>query len=68
VSLSAWVAQPYMASCGAAKAYLMALGEALHQVMVFLMTPGALPGAVGSLFKKMMGRALGLGAPASAHP
>jgi short-subunit dehydrogenase len=129
-SLSGWMAQPYMAAYGAAKAYLMALGEALHQelkdkgvdvsvlspgptqtpmmvatgidfaamgmsimqpgavaeaglaalgrqphavpglrnrMMVFFMTRVLSRGAVGALFKKMMGRALGLGAPAAAR-
>jgi short-subunit dehydrogenase len=130
-SLSGWMAQPYMAAYGAAKAYVIALGEALHQelkdkgvdvsvlspgptqtpmmvatgidfaamgmaimqpeavaatglaalghrahavpglrnqVMVFFMTRVLSRGAVGALFKRMMGRALGLGAqPAAAR-
>jgi short-subunit dehydrogenase len=125
-SLSGWMPQPYMAHYGAAKAYVMALGEGLYQEMkdkgvdVCVLSPGptqtpmlagtgidfsamgmavmppapvaragldalghsahAIPGlrnrmtvffmtrvmsrgVVGWLFKKMMGRALKLGAP-----
>jgi len=32
-SLSGWAGQPYMAHYGAAKAYILSLGEALHQEM-----------------------------------
>jgi short-subunit dehydrogenase len=45
-SLSGWMAQPYMAHYGAAKAYVMALGEGLHQEMkdkgvdVSVLSPG----------------------------
>jgi short-subunit dehydrogenase len=128
-SLSGWMAQPYMAHYGAAKAYVMGLGEALYQemkdkgvdvavlspgptqtpmmvatgidfasmgmavmqpgpvaaaglsalgnrahaipglrnrMMVFFMTRVMSRGLVGWLFKKMMGRALKLPAPALA--
>ncbi len=129
-SLSGWMAQPYMAHYGAAKAYVISLGESLYQEMkdkgvdVAVLSPGptqtpmmvatgidfasmgmavmqpapvaaaglaalgrrahAIPGLrnrmmaffmtrvmsrglVGWMFKKMMGRALKLGAPAAAH-
>jgi uncharacterized protein len=45
-SLSGWSAQPYMAHYGAAKAYVLSLGEALHQEMkdkgvdVSVLSPG----------------------------
>ena len=45
-SLSGWMAQPYMAHYGAAKAYILALGEALHHEMrdkgvhVSVLSPG----------------------------
>lgn len=45
-SLSGWMAQPYMASYGAAKAYVLALGAALHEEMkdkgvhVSVLSPG----------------------------
>ncbi len=45
-SLSGWAAQPYMAHYGAAKAYVLSLGEALHQEMkdkgvdVSVLSPG----------------------------
>ena len=45
-SLSGWSAQPYMAHYGAAKAYVLSLGEAMHQEMkdrgvhVSVLSPG----------------------------
>lgn len=45
-SLSGWAAQPYMAHYGAAKAYVLSLGEAMHQEMkdkgvdVSVLSPG----------------------------
>ncbi len=45
-SLSGWMAQPYMASYGAAKAYILQLGAALHEEMkdqgvdVSVLSPG----------------------------
>ena len=45
-SLSGWMAQPYMAHYGAAKSYILALGEALHHEMrdkgvdVSVLSPG----------------------------
>ena len=45
-SLSGWMSQPYMAHYGAAKAYIMALGDALHHEMkdkgvdVAVLSPG----------------------------
>ncbi len=45
-SMSGWAAQPYMAHYGAAKAYILSLGEALHHEMkdrgvdVAVLSPG----------------------------
>ena len=62
-SLSGWMAQPYMASYGATKAYILSLGESLHQelkgagVDVAVLSPGPtdtpMAAATGIDFKKM---------------